>query len=423
MMKKFQTPAAVARGMFLRTLLLALGAFLPLAASAQSFTINNTLPDIERWMYANNGAPCDRPAGSVFGTFGDENGVDTRHAQHLLGWDTAAFAPTGLGPGRYLIRRCRVTLTINRGNLFAYDPTHDGVRTYFATNDPARLPDTDAGRPVELFGVGYRNGFDAVSFDQCALFGSNATGERNTYAAGWSTNGTLVDIGNNVGKTNALYPAFEVQPFAVGQTTNAAPGQLVPAGSRITFDLNLADPLVLTYVQQALDAGRLRLMFSSLHSNTGQGGAPSYPDFATHFNEVLSDPTRFELEGVAVRDTDSDNDGLPDDWERFYFSSLAQTDSDDTDGDDSDNSAELAAGTNPTRAASVLRLAATRRSDGMVLTLPVVPGCLCTLESTIDFAGWTPVEVAPVFDLQAGVMQWSLPVQAAHRFYRARVNP
>jgi hypothetical protein len=30
----------------------------------QPFTVNNTGPSIERWMYANNAAPCDRPAGS-----------------------------------------------------------------------------------------------------------------------------------------------------------------------------------------------------------------------------------------------------------------------------------------------------------------------------------------------------------------------
>lgn len=162
--------------------------------------VNNPAPVIERWMYAFNGAPCDRTASSAFGTFGDEAGVDTRHAQHLIGWDTGALVATNRGATNYLVSRARVTLTINRGNLFAYDPTQDDFRTYFPTNNPARLPDADAGRPVELFGAAFRNGYTAATFNQCAPFGTNATGQRNAYAAGWSTNGVLVDVGSRRGQ-------------------------------------------------------------------------------------------------------------------------------------------------------------------------------------------------------------------------------
>lgn len=274
------------------------------------FNVNDTAPAIERWMYAFNAAPCDRPAGSVFGSIGDAAGVDTRHAQHLIGWDTVSVIPTNRGPARYLVGRCRITLTINRGNLFEYDPTKDDFRTYFETEHPDYLSDADAGRPVELFGVGFRNGYDAESFDQCAPFGTNAPGHRNVYAAGYSTNGILVDVSNNVGKTNANFPRFEVAPFATGQTTNVAPGQFVPPGAKITFDLNLNDPFVLAYVQNGLNSGRLRLMVSSLHVTSGQLGTPSYPDFATHFNEAVLTPTRLELEGLAVGNGDVDSDGL-----------------------------------------------------------------------------------------------------------------
>ena len=114
----------------------------------QPFVISGPTPFIERWMYANNAAPCDRPAGASFATFGDEAAVDTRHAQHLVGWDTALLVPTNRGPANYFIRRCRVTLTINRGNLFAFDPTQDDFRTFFETNHPAFLPDADVGRPL-----------------------------------------------------------------------------------------------------------------------------------------------------------------------------------------------------------------------------------------------------------------------------------
>lgn len=121
-------------------------------------------------------------------------------------------------------------------------------------------------RPVELFAVGYRHGFNLTSFDQCSPFGSGAPGERNAYAASWSTNGTWVDVSNNVGKTNPAFAPFEAVPFVVAQTADAPPGEWVPTGAKLTFELNLADPFVLSYVQAGLNAGRLRFIVSSLRA-------------------------------------------------------------------------------------------------------------------------------------------------------------
>lgn len=390
---------------------------------SQPFAIDSATPDIERWMYANNGTPCDRPAGSSFATFGDEAGVDTRHAQHLIGWDTVAFLPPGRGAARYLVQRCRVTLTINRGNLFAYDSTGDAFQTCLPTNHPAWQPDTDAGRPVELFGVGYRNGFASATYDQCAPFGSNATGRRNAFAAGWSTSGDLVDVSNNVGKTNAAYLPFAVAPFAIGQTTNVAPGQMVPAGARITFELNLGDPLVLGYVQSALDSGTLRFMVSSLHPSGGQFGAPNYPDFATRFNEVVVEPTRIEIEGTVIGEGDADGDGLPDDWELAALHSLSFNASADPDGDGASNAAEFHAGTDSLNATSVPRIAASHASGHTTLRLTHAASRRYVIEFTEDFQHWRPLANAPVFELGTDKVQWiDNNDGSARRFYRARVE-
>jgi hypothetical protein len=389
------------------------------------FNINSAAPVIERWMYPYNAAPCDRSAGSTFGTLASDSGVDSRHAQQLIGWDTAAWIPTNQTPTRYLVRRCRVTLTINRGNLFAYDPTQDDYRTYFETNHPSYLPDTDEGRPIELFGVGFRNGFDAASFDQCALFGTSAPGQRNAFAVGWSTNGELVDVSNNVGKTNEAFPRFEVAPFAIGQTTNVAPGELVPAGAKITFDLNLDDPFVLAYVRNALNTGRLRLMVTSLHLTGGQFGTPSYPDFVTHFNEAVVDPTRLELEGVVASDTDLDGDGLPDDWEMFYFGSLAYNGASDPDGDGASNVAEYRAGTDPSRATSVLRLlsCAPDGAGNVTLRFPHAANHLYTVQFTEDFQTWSDLTNAPVYSLGTNLVEWrDESPSASKRFYRVRTG-
>ena len=60
-------------------------------------------------------------------------------------------------------------------------------------------------------------------------------------------------------------------------------------------------------------------------------------------------------ESVAVHDSilldmagDSDNDGLPDDWEIRYFGDLRMTPADDPDGDGLTNGEELRQGTDPT---------------------------------------------------------------------------
>jgi hypothetical protein len=395
------------------------------------FALSTTSPAIERWMYANNAAPCDRPAGSSFATFDDSAGVDARHAQHLLGWDTAEIIATNRGAAQYLVRRCRLTLTINRGNLFVFDPTTDDFRTYFETNNPSALPDDDAGRPIELFGAGFRHGYDARSFDQCAPFGTNAPAQRNAYAVSYSTNGMLVDVSNNVGKTNAAFPHFEAIPFAIGQTTNAEPGQLVPGGAKITFELNLSDPFVMEYVQSGLNRGLLRFMVSSLHTSGGQFGAPSYPDFATHFNEAVLEPTRLELEGVVVGGGDLDTDGLSDDWELFYLQTLTYSGADDPDSDGASNLAESRTGTDPHRHNCALRLVPFGGgiSDPVTLKFPHVANRRYSLEFTEDFTDWQRITNAPLLFLEPGTAQWTddgalTGGRSSKRFYRVAVeNP
>jgi hypothetical protein len=69
--------------------------------------------------------------------------------------------------------------------------------------------------------------------------------------------------------------------------------------------------------------------------------------------------------------TDSDADGLPDDWELQYFSELRQAAHDDPDGDGADNQAEYAFGTLPNRAESIRGITWTRgtQQDHPVLSV------------------------------------------------------
>ena len=375
-------------------------------ASAQPFLVNYSQPALDRWMYPYNSDPAGRPTAPVFGTLGDDAGVDTRHAQFLVGFDTYSQIATNQGPRNYLVRRARFTATVSRDQVFTYDPTSDAVTTYYETNHPAYQADSDPGRPIELFGAGFRNGFTAESFLEGSPFGTNGIATRNAYAVGYQTNGALVDVSNNVGKTNALYPHFEVYPFALGLNTSLTPGDLVPSDTAFTFDLNLADPLVRQYVQEALDTGRLRLMVTWLGGGT-LGGQPSYPDFYNK-ESVLGDPPALEIEGTVVTATDTEPDGLPDDWENFYFGNLSQGANDDPDGDGASNLAEYLAGTNPNEATSVLQIVSIESAPGGTsLRFQFAASRRYTIEYSGDLQRWSAV-TDPVLTYYAtpGVAEW-----------------
>jgi len=397
-------------------------------SAAQSFDLDFAQPTLDQWMYPYNSDPAGRPTAPVFSTLGDDAGVDTRHAQFLVGFDTASQVATNRGARNYLVRRARFTATVSRDNVFAYDPTPDAATTYYETNHPAYQADGDPGRPIELFGAGFRNGFTADTFFEGSPFGANGIATRNAYAAGYRTNGALVDVSNNVGKTNGLYPHFEAHPFAIGRNPNLAPGALVPMDTTFTFDLNLADPLVRQYLQEALAAGRLCLMVTWLGGGTF-GGQPSYPDFYNK-ESVLGDPPTLELEGTVVTTGDTDQDGLPDDWENFHFGNLSLGANDDPDRDEAPNLAEYRTGTDPTEAASALRMVAIDRDESGVTTLrfQFAASRGYAIEYSADLEHWWAVEnPALTYHVASAVVEWrddgsQTGGWSGARFYRVRTK-
>ncbi len=358
-------------------------------------------------MYPFDFEPGNRVTASTFASF--DSRFDTRDAQFLLGWDTAALVAPKAAPARYLLRRVRVSVTVSRDKTFFYDPTYDSYVTYM-TNQPGYVVDGDLGRPIELYGAGFRGGFTAETFLENSAYGplnaftsSNISiATRNAFAAQFDARGELIDLANHVGQANATWTnaPFEARPWAVGQTTNAAPGELVPEDSVLTFELDLTDPLVVGYVQGALANGRLRFFISSLSpaqqatvGGTGNGGFGSYPLYANKEN-ALYDPPKLELDGALITDEDSDTDGLPDDWERFYFGDITATPEADPDGDGADNRREYATGTQPLAAASAFRLlASTFDADGQVqVRFTTAPGRTYRVEVSADQQNWSPAQ-------------------------------
>lgn len=397
-----------------------IGCGLGQSLQAQPFTVNNTSPALELYMYDNAFSTGSQRI-PIWGVFGDSFGEDTRMSQEIVGWQMASLIPTNQTPAHYLIKRCRVTLTVNDNDTFLFDPTHDAYQTYLDTNDPAYQPDTDTGRPVEMFGVGYRNGYDAISFSQAPAFGDGAPGGRNAYAAGWGTNGVFVDVSNNVGKTNSDFPVFEAWPFAVGQVTNVAPGQPVPSASKMFFELDVTDPAVITYLQNSLDIGILNFAVSALHPVFSMGGPFTYPTFTTHFNTLAPTPTRLELEVTVIRDVDTDGDGLPDDWETFYFGNLDQGANDDPDSDGVNNLNEYRDGTDPTQSDSAFYV---KMSNAAALNWPNLSSRSPVVQFSDDLLNWqTLTNPAIIYPTPATATWTDTNAVSSQRFYRVQATP
>ncbi len=94
--------------------------------------------------------------------------------------------------------------------------------------------------------------------------------------------------------------------------------------------------------------------------------------------DVIPDLQGFVHNGRRLnlqRIVDTDGNGLPDWWELQYFGHLTGTDPNaDPDHDGMNNLAEWAAGTNPTNAASCLRLTAIPATNAVLLSWPSVAG-------------------------------------------------
>jgi len=220
-------------------------------------------PSADRWMYPSNGTPGFRAQASTFSALPSSGGVEDRWGFFLIQFDTSAHVPAGLPPSHYRIRSIHLTATTGQDETFDYDPTPDPLASYGTPDADATVTDPDAGRPVELHGAGFRNGFNAGNFLETSAYG---TSERNAYPLGFGPNGNARDVSWNV------TAGFEAVPWATGTTTEVEPGDPVPLETVFTFDIDSSLPGVNSYLQQGLSEGSLWFSLSSLHPAIQQGG-------------------------------------------------------------------------------------------------------------------------------------------------------
>lgn len=237
------------------------------------------MPVFDRWNYAFNTSPGTRGVASTFSAWGSPYDFDNRDGQLLLGYMTDDQVTPGLPASSYQLMSCQVQLAISSDDL-VYDATVDDWSTHH-TDGPA---DADAGRPTVLSGVAFRNGWNGWDFGETGAFGeAMGHGVRNCYPVDFDDNGDIRDISNN------LAEAFNPNVWAVGTTDVVAPGDVLPAYTPLSFDLDLSDPSIRCAVQQALADGLLEFMVTSLHpaSEPGSGGENAYPDWILKENVLV----------------------------------------------------------------------------------------------------------------------------------------
>jgi hypothetical protein len=240
-------------------------------------------PSLDRWMYPFNATPGTRPVISVFGSEPGGTDFDSRDAQMIVGFSTATQVEAGRGATNYQVLAARLTLEFANDFVVAYDPTPDPWETFLSPSDSRWQADADAGQPIELYGCGFRNGWTALSFQENSPFGAGNVllpSVRNAFAVGPNAQGALVDVSNNPRQ------GFQPTPFAVGQIESVQPGDLIPFGARMAFDVNVSNPAIQSYLGTSLDSGRLMLTVSSLTFVVQQGG--NFPAFFAKENPLVS---------------------------------------------------------------------------------------------------------------------------------------
>src|SRR5690606_34938609 len=147
-------------------------------------TVKLTEPDADRWMYFSNSTPGKRAQAATFTALPADDTFDDRFGFYLIRFATSEVLPAGLPLEYYRVKRASMTAVIGVEMLFSYDPTPDPWQSIGTPTVPATIADEDPGRPLELFGAGFRNGFTAANFTESSAHGGSNPGIRNAFPFG-----------------------------------------------------------------------------------------------------------------------------------------------------------------------------------------------------------------------------------------------
>ncbi len=119
---------------------------------------------------------------------------------------------------------------------------------------------------------------------------------------------------------------------------------------------------------------------------------------------TATNPTGTATAGITVGienrpGEDTDNDGLPDDWELKHFGNLDQSGTDDSDNDGTNNFGEFDGGRNPALPDSGPAITSlTRTENNLVISIPPVFDYAVGIEYSQDFSPGSWIELGNFFD-------------------------
>ena len=250
------------------------------AASVFANPVEVTLtPPVEDvWVYSFGQGALASAAPTFAGDFSDP--FPDRFGSLFLTFDATDQLPATDRPSRLIGFTLELGMlnssTFDQSDGVLYDATFDPVGTYL---DPSS--DADPGRPVELYAVGYRNGFTFESWRDANYPVTGVDGYNAIpidFPAGLLT-GRVID--------NSVSDGFDTLPLAIGTTPDlleATDGTLrVLDLARWTFEAGPLTTEELVYFNAQLDSGSISFMVSSLQlaGFDGMGGDEIYPRFAT----------------------------------------------------------------------------------------------------------------------------------------------
>lgn len=263
---------------------LALAAVPAAAHAGVDYSGSIATPALDRWMYPFNSTPGTKPTIATFGSSPGAPEFDSRDGQMLVAFDLDDVVPPGLGASRYQIQSLRVSVQFANDMVVQYDPTSDPWQCFIDPANPNWVADADAGQPIELTGVGFRNGFSAATFLENSPYtvppnSPLSPSVRNAYAMGFDDGGAAIDISNNPRQS------FDPKVWAVGTIAGLEPGDFIPLNTLMHFDLDVNDPDIQAYLREGVDAGRLHLALTSLTFVVQQGG--NFPTFYAKENALV----------------------------------------------------------------------------------------------------------------------------------------
>lgn len=137
-------------------------------------------------------------------------------------------------------------------------------------------------------------------------------------------------------------------------------------------DLNLGRTILLSLNRDATGSGN---QFSGNPIMSADGSTVLFESYASDLIAGDYNNSR-DIMVLRLNRSDSDGDGLPDDWELAYFNGLQRDGNSDSDGDGQTDRMEFQAGTDPTNVGSILRvITLSPPSDGPVQVFwSAVPG-------------------------------------------------